>query len=80
MTPREITAAGSSNGGGDVNYLQTELSSLGIESKKRNEFNDKVELETLAAAIKEAYFQDYKIAYSNTSDREIDQSHFEHLI
>jgi hypothetical protein len=80
MTTREIIAAGSSNGCGEVNYLQTELSSLGIESKKRNEFNDKEELETLATAIKEAYFQDYKTAYGNTSEREIDQSHFEHLI
>jgi hypothetical protein len=80
MTTREVLAAGSSNGGGDVNYLQTELSSLGTESKKRNESNDKEELETLANAIKEAYFHDSKIAYSNTSEREIDQSHFEHLI
>ena len=80
MTTREIIAVGSSNGCGEVNYLQTELSSLGIESKKRNEYNDKEELEILATAIKEAYFQGYKTAYSNTSDREIDQSHFEHLI
>jgi hypothetical protein len=80
MTSRGIIAADSSNGCGEVNYLQTELSPLGIESKKRNEFNDKEELEALAIDIKEAYFQDYKTAYSNTSDREIDQSHFEHLI
>jgi hypothetical protein len=80
MTSRGIIAADISNGCGEVNYLQTELSPLGIECKKRNEFNDKEELETLATDIKEAYFQDYKTAYSNTSDREIDQSHFEHLI
>jgi hypothetical protein len=53
MTTSEIIAAGSINGGGEVNYLQTELSSLGIECKKRNKFNDKEELEALAAAIKE---------------------------
>jgi hypothetical protein len=79
MTSRGIIVADSSNGCGEVNYLQTELSPLGIECKKRNEFNDKEELEALATDIKEAYFQDYKTAYSNTSDREIDQSHFEHL-
>jgi hypothetical protein len=58
MTTREIIAAGSRNGGGEVNYLQTELSSLGIECKKRDEFNDKEELEALATSLKEAYFQD----------------------
>ncbi len=30
-----------------------------------NEFNDKQELEALATAIKEVYFQDYKTAYDN---------------
>jgi hypothetical protein len=49
----------------EENYLQNELRSLGIECKRRNEFNDKEELEALATAIKEAYFQDYKTAYDN---------------
>jgi hypothetical protein len=62
-------------------YLQRELSSLGIECKRMNEFNDKDELEALAAAIKEVYFQDYKTAYDdedNNSQREIieKKSHF----
>ena len=61
------------------NYLQSELSSLAIECKRTNELNDKGELEALATAIKEVYFQDYKTAY-DTSDIEIDQSHFDHLI
>jgi hypothetical protein len=56
-------------------YLQSELSSLGIECKRMNEFNDKEELEALATAIKEVYFQDYKTAYvddgDNNSQREI---------
>jgi hypothetical protein len=30
-----------------------------------NEFNDKQELEALASAIKEVYFQDYKTAYDD---------------
>ncbi len=49
----------------DENYLQTELRSLGIECKRRNEFNDKEELEALATAIKEVYFQNYKTAYDH---------------
>lgn len=53
----------------EANYLRMELSSLGIDCKKMNEFNDKEELGALAAALKEAYFQDYKTAYSNTSDK-----------
>lgn len=36
------------------------------------------ELEALATAIKEVYFQDYKTAY--TSNWEIDESHFKHII
>jgi len=36
-----------------------------VECKRRNEFNDKEELEALAAAVKEVYFQDYKTAYSH---------------
>ncbi len=64
----------SERGGGilenEENYLQTELSSLGIDCKRRNEFNDKEELEALANAIKEVYFQDYKTAYDRVSDLE----------
>ena len=53
-------------GAGEIgeNYLQSELNSLGIDCKRRNEFNDKEELEALANAIKEVYFQDYKTAYA----------------
>jgi hypothetical protein len=60
-------------------YLQRELSSLGIECKRMNEFNDTDELEALATAVKEVYFQDYKTAYDeNNSQREIieKKSHF----
>jgi hypothetical protein len=41
-------------------YWQNELSSLGIEPKRKNKLNDKEELESLATAVKEVYFQDYK--------------------
>jgi hypothetical protein len=49
----------------EKSILQSELSSLGIECKRMNEFNDKQELEALASAIKEVYFQDYKTAYDD---------------
>jgi hypothetical protein len=75
MAIREIAVSDSSV----VNYLKIELSSLAIECNRTNELNDKQELEALANAIKEVYFQDYKIAY-NVSGIEIDQSHFDHLI
>lgn len=49
----------------EENYLQTESRSLGIECKRRNEFNDRYELEALPNAMKEVYFHDYKTAYTN---------------
>ena len=49
-------------------YWQNELDSLGIEPKQKNELNDKEELENLADIIKQAMFQDYKIAYSEEGD------------
>ena len=47
----------------EKSYWQNELSTLGIECKRNNELNDNEGLETLAIAIKEVYFQDYKTAY-----------------
>ncbi len=65
----------------EENYFQSELSSLGIDCKRKNELNDEEELEGLATAIKEVYFQDYKTAYQEEYDQiEIDKSHFDHLI
>jgi len=45
-------------------YWQNELDSLGIEPKQKKELNDDEELENLADIIKQAMFEDYKIAYS----------------
>jgi hypothetical protein len=46
-------------------YWQNELYSLGIEPKQKKELNDdEEELENLADIIKQAMFQDYKVAYS----------------
>jgi hypothetical protein len=75
------TAAGADREQGE-NRLQSELSSLGVDFKRKNEINDKEELEALATAIKEVYFQDYKTAYDDDDDihKEIDKSHFGHLI
>jgi hypothetical protein len=48
-------------------YWQNELDSLGIEQKENKELNDDEELENLADIIKQAMFQDYKIAYRRCS-------------
>jgi hypothetical protein len=50
------------------NYWEDELSMLAIESKRMNELNDKEELENLAEIIKQAMFQDYKVAYSKEGE------------
>jgi hypothetical protein len=60
----------------EKSILQSELSSLGIECKRKNELNDKEELRALATAIKEVYFQDYKTAYNDSHTR-IDKLHLE---
>ena len=49
-------------------YRQNELDSLGIEPKQKKELNDDEELENLADIIKQAMFQDYKVAYSEKGD------------
>ncbi|MDQ4101675.1 MAG: hypothetical protein M3115_05765 [Thermoproteota archaeon] len=49
-------------------YWQNELHSLGIESKQSREIEDKEELENLSDNIKQAMFQDYKLAYSHEGD------------
>ena len=57
---------------GKSGYWQNELYSLGIlepKRKKKEELNDnKEELENLADIIKQAMFQDYKLAYSDKGD------------
>ncbi len=60
----------------DESYWQRELSSLGIDCKRKNELNDKEELKSLATAIKKVYFQDYKSAYNHNS-RQSDKLRFE---
>ena len=50
-------------------YWRNELDSLGIEPKQKKELTDnKEELENLADIIKQAMFQDYKVAYSEEGD------------
>jgi hypothetical protein len=49
-------------------YWRNELDSLGIEQKEKIERNDEEELENLADIIKQAMFQDYKVAYSKEGD------------
>ena len=49
---------------------ENELKSLGIEPKRENELNDKVEPEALAEIIKQVYYQDYKTAYSDINNND----------
>ncbi len=49
-------------------YWRNELDSLGIEQKEKIELNDEEELENLADIIKQAMFEDYKVAYSKEGD------------
>jgi hypothetical protein len=49
-------------------YWLNELDSLGIEPKRKIELNDEKELEKLTDIIKQAMFQDYKVAYSEEGD------------
>jgi hypothetical protein len=50
-------------------YWQNELLSLGIvDPKEKKELNDKAENENLSDNIKQAMFQDYKLAYGDKGD------------
>jgi hypothetical protein len=52
-------------------YWENELHSLGIldpKRKKKELEDDKEELESLAHIVKQAMFQDYKLAYSEKGD------------
>lgn len=60
-------------------YLCSELRSLGIEPKKRNDLNDKEELASLTDNIKQTMYQDYKTAYSSDNET-IDKHTFDYII
>ena len=78
MAPTTAAEAGMEQ---EENRLQSELSSLGVDCKRKNELNGKEELEAHATAIKKVYFQYYKTACDdNDIHKEIDKSHFGHLI
>jgi hypothetical protein len=62
------------------NYWQNELRSPGIESKRKNQLNDKEELQALADSIKQVYYQDYKAAYSEEHDEKAKASDFGYII
>ena len=46
-----------------------ELHSLGIDTKKKANQNDKEELEGLVDNVKQSMIQDYKTAYSKNGDK-----------
>lgn len=47
-----------------IDMWLAELRSLGIEPKRKNDFNDSKELEDLTDNIKHTLYQEYKTAYS----------------
>ena len=55
-------------------YWQNELLSLGIEPKEKKVLNDKEELQNLSDNIKQAMFQDYKLAYGDKGDTHTEEA------
>ncbi len=49
-----------------IDLWLTELRSLGISAKRKNDLNDSKELQDLTDNIKQILYQDYKTAYSET--------------
>ncbi len=45
-----------------------DLRSLGVEPKRKSEFNDEQELKELAENIKQSMLQDYRTAYGRRGD------------
>ena len=50
-----------------IRYYESDLRSLGIDPVRMNELNE-VELQSLAANLKDSMYQDYKTAYSLNGD------------
>ena len=55
-------------------FWQSELKSLGIEPKRKNELNDNGEIQNLTDAIKQSMYQDYKTAFSEHGDKHKDEA------
>jgi len=48
-------------------YWNNELSSLGVDAKRKNDLNDSKELSELTENLKQTMYQDYKTAYDNAN-------------
>jgi hypothetical protein len=68
MTPIAEASKKEHNNKHKKEYWENELKSLGIEPRRRNDLNDKEELEALAEIIKQVYYQDYKTAYAGGNE------------
>ena len=68
------------NQSGKKGYWLNELVSLGIQPKRKNDLNDKKELEGLADNIKQVYYQDYKTADDGDDKEEIDDPRLDYII
>ena len=51
-----------------VNWWLSELESLGVSPKVRNELNNIQETSNLAENLKQLFYQAYKIAYNDNED------------
>ncbi|HEV8387188.1 MAG TPA: hypothetical protein VGQ03_06160 [Nitrososphaera sp.] len=58
-------------------FWENELDSLGVKSRRKNDLNDRQELEALADNIKQAYYQNFKLVYN---ERGTDESRFDYII
>ena len=58
-------------------FWENELNSLGIDPKRKNDLNDKEELEALSDNIKQVYYQNFKLAYNESGT---DESRFDYII
>lgn len=54
-------------------YWNSELRSLGIEPKRKNELNDNQELSNLTNNVKQTMYQDYKTAYRHDDNNNINE-------
>ena len=58
-------------------FWENELDSLGVKPRRKNELNDRQELEALADNIKQAYYQNFKLVYNESRTNE---SRFDYII
>ena len=66
--------AGSESQTSKDGYWNSELRSLGIHPRRKNEANDNEELEKLTDNVKQSMYQDYEMAYSKDGEKYKDEA------